>query len=248
VDEAKAAIRKFDVLIDMANAAGADITDAKLSLLESVTSFDAGDIDDVFKKIVETRAQLDVSIRSIGKKDPRRLLNRLSNYLEKNLKFVWPMYGFWPLLDATFFLFFYAILLAFWSNHYFAQIIISYFKAWNVKPQGFGVPIWTVLFAGIGACIQIMVNVTNDIKTNGYVEKVRRMWFYLLPIVGPVFGFIAYVLLYLGFLSLGTITAEQLGKATFSVILVCFLAGYSTDWFMQQLGTLISQSTTNTKK
>jgi hypothetical protein len=83
-----------------------------------------------------------------------------------------------------------------------------------------------------------MIDVTNDLKTNGYVENYRKMWYMFLSIVGPVFGFFAYVLLSLGFLSLSGITAEQLGKTTFSVIVVCFLAGCSTEWFMRVLGKL----------
>jgi hypothetical protein len=223
-DEAKSAIRKFDVIIDMANAAGANISGAKKSLLEAVDAFGKGNMNDVFCRIVETREQLNENVRKM-------------NYLEQKFKFVWPMYGFWPLLDATSFLFLYAFLLP--SHHHYAEIITGLL---NIKPQGFGVPMWTVLFAGIGACVQIMVNVTNDIKTNGYVERVRRLWYYLLPIVGPVFGFIAYVLVSLGFLSLSGITAEQLTKTTFSTIVVCFLSGYSTEWFIGELGKLASKT------
>ena len=100
------------------------------------------------------------------------------------------------------------------------------------------------LVAGIGASIQIMVDVTNDVKANGYVEKYRRMWYMLLPIVGPVFGILAYIILFLGFLSLNGVTAQQLGKQPFSVILVCFLAGYSTEWFMSVLGNLTKTTST----
>jgi hypothetical protein len=233
-DEAKAEIRKFDVLIDMANAAGANVTVAKASLLAAVRAFGAGNLNDVFCRIVETREELNESVKKIvcGFCPVRPL-----NYLAQKVRFVWPLYGFWPLLDATCFLFFYAFLLT--LSPVLAQIKIPFL---NIKPHGFGVPIWSVLFAGIGACVQIMVNVTNDVKTNGFVQKVRRMWYYLLPIVGPVFGFIAYVLLSLGFLSLSGITAEQLTKTTFSTILVCFLAGYSTEWFMGVLGKLLKGS------
>jgi hypothetical protein len=220
-DEAKAAIRKFDVIIDMANTAGANIDDAEKKLEEAVTAFGSGNLNQAFTSISETKAKLNDSVSDLG-------------LLRSYLKFVFPIYGAWPLSTAILFFALYALLLWVWRVLY--QNILSYVSLGHL---GFGIPMYAALVAGIGASVQIIVDVTNDVKTNGYVEKYRRMWYMLLPIVAPVFGIIAYILLSLGFLSLSGITAQQLGRQTFSVILVCFLAGYSTEWFMRVLGNLI---------
>jgi hypothetical protein len=249
-DEAKAAIRKYDFYIDRANKVGAETEEAKKSLLEAVNAFDAGNMNYVFSRIVETKAHLTASIRDIGSdtnsggdrntggKEPRWLeawLRRLKADWQKE-DYFWFLYGYYPLLAATLFFLLYASLLTLWPI--LGQIKVPLPILGPIKPHAFGVPVWAVLFAGIGACVQIMIDITNDLKKSGYVEKYAKIWYMFLPIVGPVFGFLAYVLLSLGFLSLSGITAEQLGKATFSVIVVCFLAGYSTEWFMRQLGKL----------
>jgi hypothetical protein len=52
-DEAKRAILKFDVIIDMANTAGADITQTKASLVQALTAFEAGDMNTLFGSMIE---------------------------------------------------------------------------------------------------------------------------------------------------------------------------------------------------
>jgi hypothetical protein len=56
--------------------------------------------------------------------------------------------------------------------------------------------------------------------------------------VGPVSDILTYILPCLGFLSLSGVTGQQPRKQSFSVPLVWFLAGYSTEWFVSVLGNL----------
>jgi hypothetical protein len=235
-DEAKAAIKKFAAIIDMANTAGANITQPKAALHKAIRHFNAGNMNYVFSSIVETRAKLNESVNELGgKPHPSHhravvYLDRVVRYLRPKIKFVFPMYGLWPLGTGIVFFAIYVALLWWWP-------LLSQNNL-HLRHLDFGIPMWVALVAGIGASVQIMVDVTNDVKTNGYVQKYRRIWYMLLPIVGPVFGILAYILLLLGFLSLSGVTAQQLGKQTFSAVLVCFLAGYSTEWFMRVLGKL----------
>jgi len=235
-DEAKAAIKKYISLIDVANKAGAPTNqmDAlRTSLKAAVTAFGSGDLNGVFNSILDTQTKLNDTVSELGANS-----NRLWKPFARYFEFVYPIYGFWPLLTALTFFIVYVSLLWLWQPWY--QYTVSVLAP--LKHPGFGIPMWSALFAGIGACVQIIVGVTNDVRTDGFVDKYRRIWYYFLPVVGPVFGVIAYILLSLGFLSLSGITAEQLGKQTFSVILVCFLAGYSTEWFMGVLGNLTNQT------
>jgi len=239
-DEAKAAIRKFDVLIDMANTAGVtenDLDAAKEALKQAVKNFASGDLNETFNSISLTKEKLNDGVSALGGVSDDSHWKKwfgMQPRWRPYLKFVFPMYGFWPILTALIFFALYASLLWWWP--------ILHQSILHLRNLGYGIPMWVALVAGIGACVQIMVDVTNDVKTNGYVEEYRRMWYMLLPIVGPVFGVIAYVLLFQGFLSLSGITAQQLGKQTLSVVLVCFLAGYSTQWFMTLLSNLTTQT------
>ncbi len=117
-----------------------------------------------------------------------------------------------------------------------------------------GVPLWAPLIAVIGASIQILVGVVNDYKENSTISRYKRLWYLVLPVVGFVFGFIAFLLIQGGLvnINLGQVSLNQaniselpaslrgespIGPSAFSIIL-CFLAGYSTDWFMGILGKL----------
>lgn len=107
-----------------------------------------------------------------------------------------------------------------------------------------GVPLWAGLFAGVGACIQIIMTLVGDIKEDGVVSEHRQLWFAALPLVALVFGYLAYILIDLGVMTLAGPqssstatggTQSLLSAGIGSKILICFLAGYATDDFIKKL-------------
>ncbi|MGB3944843.1 MAG: hypothetical protein WBK88_08645 [Methanothrix sp.] len=64
------------------------------------------------------------------------------------------------------------------------------------------VPLWAALIAGLGTSAQIMVGTVEDIKDVGIVKEYKRLWYIALPFLGAIFGFIAYILVDLGVISL----------------------------------------------
>ncbi|VVB90726.1 Uncharacterised protein [uncultured archaeon] len=114
------------------------------------------------------------------------------------------------------------------------------------------VPAWAPLTAVIGASVQILVGVINDYKEDGMISKYKSLWYFVLPFVGFVFGFMAFLLIQAGLININMAQFNQSvnlsqspalsGKSPIEpnafTIIICFLAGYATDWFMGVLGKL----------
>jgi hypothetical protein len=87
--------------------------------------------------------------------------------------------------------------------------------------------------------VQIFVSVVSDIQNQGYSDEYRRMWYWVVPLVGVIFGFLAYLLFAVGQLSLGQSPSTTTSASPlFFPIIWCFLAGYSTDWLKSKLDQL----------
>jgi hypothetical protein len=115
-------------------------------------------------------------------------------------------------------------------------------KAITEGHTAYKIPHWAPLFGAIGTSVQIIFGVAYDVKYYGYVRTSRRLWYLSLPFVGLVFGLFAYILYKIGLISVGasptpdtTIDSQQ-----YLPMLICFLAGYSTDWFKDRLKKLTS--------
>jgi hypothetical protein len=127
-----------------------------------------------------------------------------------------------------------------------------------------GVPLWASLIAVAGTSVQILIGVANDYKDDGMITDYKRLWYIVLPFISFVFGFIAFLLTNAGLISItfGQISSNQsanistlsglssnlAGGSSISppaiFIIICFLAGYATNWFME----LLLKYTSDTKK
>jgi hypothetical protein len=147
-------------------------------------------------------------------------------------------------------------------------IAIKYFGGSTIL----AVPVWASLVAVIGASVQIFVGVVKDYKDDCMITAYKRLWYVVILPVSFAFGFIAFLLIQAGLLNISqgqfvlnqavnqtittttitqigtnqtvTQTATQSGTATNLAVplIVCFLAGYATDWFMGLLGKIASTS------
>jgi hypothetical protein len=126
-----------------------------------------------------------------------------------------------------------------------------------------GVPIWASLVAAMGASVQILVGVTQDYKADGMITEYKRLWYLVVIPVSLAFGFVAFILIQSGLITVsqGTLMINPINQtvttatsaassqiATINTVglalpvLLCFLAGYATVWFMRLLSSL-TQST-----
>ena len=128
------------------------------------------------------------------------------------------------------------------------------------------VPLWAVFIAVIGACVQIFVGVVNDYKSDGQITNYKRLWYVAIIPASFAFGFVAFLLVQAGLINItqgqfvlnqalnqtittvtqtGNQTVTQattpngIGANLAAPLIVCFLAGYATDWFIGLLGKLI---------
>ena len=98
--------------------------------------------------------------------------------------------------------------------------------------------LWSLWIAGIGSAIQVLVGVSSDLKEKGMVCKYERIWYLLLPIISLGFGFAAYLIIGCGLGTFGgDVTAME--KHSLFPMLICFLVGYSTDWFREKLTSIM---------
>ena len=134
------------------------------------------------------------------------------------------------------------------------------------------VPLWALLAAAVGASVQILVGVVKDYKDDCLITDYKRLWYLVVIPVSLAFGFIAFLLIQAGLITVsqGTFIINPTNQTITSMVttrtssgasnqattitayglamplILCFLAGYATDWFMGLLGKLTS--TTESEK
>lgn len=131
------------------------------------------------------------------------------------------------------------------------------------------VPLWACLVAALGASVQILVGVVKDYKDDCLITSYKSLWYIVVIPASLAFGFVAFLLIQAGLLTVsqGTFIISPANQTVASVItnqtttggavnqiqtsityglalplILCFLAGYTTDWFMGLLGKLTSTS------
>jgi hypothetical protein len=187
-----------------------------------------------------------------GKNDLSLLISKLSRRRYR-LNYIISIWGIVPILTAVI-----GLIGSFIALKYFGSSTIM------------AVPVWASLVALIGASAQIFVGVVKDYKEDGMITAYKRLWYVVILPVSFAFGFIAFLLVQAGLLNISqgqivlnqavnqtitTTTVTQVGTnqtitqtATQSgtvsnlavPLIVCFLAGYATDWFMGLLGKIAS--------
>ncbi len=217
---------------------GEKITDVLDNLKSAIQNFADKKFTESEKNVIDIKSEV---IEEISKLD---IFRRTAYFLSS--------WGLVPILIAII-----AIILSFISMGYTCYTAnILYIFSFTIPKNILGiVPLWAPLTAVIGASIQILVGVVNDYKENSMISKYKRLWYLVLPVVGFVFGFIAFLLIQGGLINinLGQVSLDQtkniselpaslrgelpIGPSAFSII-ICFLAGYATDWFMGLLGKL----------
>ena len=148
-----------------------------------------------------------------------------------------------------------------------AGIIFSLVMLYVFEDQLFlnMVPFWAIWVASLGASTQILVGVAMDYKKDGIISDYRRTWYTVIIFVSLAFGFIAFLFLQTGLLTMSqgqfvinptnvtsqtptNLTATPTPTSVVSAstgslalpVLICFLAGYATEWFITLIGKLTS--------
>jgi hypothetical protein len=237
-DEIELQMRRRENQLDVIQKQGGDVTkvkEAEQQLELALVSFSKNKFVTTEKNLIEVKHKL---IEMVNKLNPA----------EKLAYFV-SIWATVPILYAIA-----GLSLSFYVLAHYSGIVI----------MG-AVPLWASLAATIGASVQILVGVVKDYKTDGMITGYKSLWYLVVIPVSFAFGFIAFLLVQAGLITVsqGTfiinpanqtittmVTNQTASSSTTSQIttsttyniampmIICFLAGYATDWFMGQLGKL----------
>jgi hypothetical protein len=123
----------------------------------------------------------------------------------------------------------YAVIFAMLSVLLFSLLIYQYSDVIVL-----GVPLWSSFFAGLGASAQILTGVADDLRSYGLASRYKRLWYMAIPLLAMVLGYMTYLALSSGLVSLDSSSQNRV----FSVMFICFLAGFLTKWLINRLSRM----------
>jgi len=110
-------------------------------------------------------------------------------------------------------------------------IIFAYltFYYGDIKIQN--APLWSAFYSGLGAYSYILSNTIKKYYREGIVQTNKPGWFITIPILCMISGYMVYLVFNNG---IGN-GAESLDRVSMT-ILICFLAGSITCWYLSKEG------------
>jgi hypothetical protein len=93
-----------------------------------------------------------------------------------------------------------------------------------------GVPIWSSLFAGLGASAQILTGEAGDLYRYDMTSRYKRFCYMTMPLLAMVFGYMAFLVSNSGFIVLDGSTHSS----EFPIMFICILTGFFTKWLINQ--------------
>jgi hypothetical protein len=229
-EELRGQIRSLENQISVAQKQHANIDEIKTvrtNLKLSIDSFKIKQFTEAEKHVLDVKEGL------------YEIIHMLSwRYKPAYFVSVWSLI---PILTAFFFIF-----LSFTLMSYIGYAVrILYIISFTIPKDILGiVPLWAPLIGVIGASVQILIGIVNDYKEKSMISKYKRIWYFVLPLVGFVFGFIAILLTQAGLINMtqGQFSLNQTNITEFTnfangttlikpsayPIIICFLAGYLT--------------------
>lgn len=149
--------------------------------------------------------------------DAKHNIHGLRIHSSRTISFFFKLYGL------------YAVLYGVIASIVFASMIY-YYPSFRILD----VPLWSCSFAGLGSSAQILSGVIDDLRRDGLVTRYKRLWYMVLPLLGMIFGYMAYLLFSSGLIAFNANSQSSVS----STMLVCFLAGFATNWFISKLSGL----------
>lgn len=203
----RAASSRIQNQMQQAKKVGANIQKVHSKLLDSLHFLDNNNEPSARDNLIEAKIELTEAVR--GLKVP------------SHISYLFRIYGLHSIL--------YAIVL----------MLVFFLGLWYYKDQEFistpyvTVPIWSLLIAGVGSTVQILMGVCNDIRETGTIRIYKRSWFWSLPFISLGLGFAMYLIIQCGLLAVNSDGIDT--SSEYLPMLLCFIAGYSTDWVRVKL-------------
>jgi hypothetical protein len=99
------------------------------------------------------------------------------------------------------------------------------------------VPLWAPFFAGLGASAYILMGVVGELHRYDLTSRYNRFCYMTIPLLAMVFGYMVFLISSTGFIVLGGSSQSQ----DFSIMFICFLAGFFTKWLINLRLLLMSR-------
>lgn len=196
---------------------------------EAKTLLDSGDARNAEDKLV--KAEDELSDLLIAQKNSWGLPNW--GYLQYFIS----TRGALPIVFAVMLFFLFGFLLSRYTNLPVGKpLAIIHFLgiALELPSEILTIPLWSAFFGGVGAAVQILMGVAADMQEDGIVSEYKRIWYLLLPMVALVFGYLAYILIDLGFG--GTYGGQSASFAASNISLVKVTGANSISWINNGTG------------
>ncbi|OPY50295.1 MAG: hypothetical protein A4E49_02770 [Methanosaeta sp. PtaU1.Bin112] len=94
------------------------------------------------------------------------------------------------------------------------------------------VPLWSAFYSGFGAYSYILGSSIKKFYQNGIIENDKSGWFVTIPVLCMISGYMVYLIFN------NSIGNESVDRVSIT-ILICFLAGSITCWYLLKEGTNI---------
>lgn len=204
--------RDLQILNRMLQAAHRSSIDIKSSYdfyILALKEFDKANLEDAYLYYDRSKYELTTAIN-----DAKLDIRGLRFHSLRTISFFFKLYGLYALLFGMLAVLFFSYLI-----YRYADVAVL------------AVPLWAPFFAGLGSSAQILSGVIDDLRREKTVVRYKRAWYTAIPLLSLIFGYIAYLVFSSGLVAFNVNSENK----TFSLMFICFLTGFITNWLINRL-------------
>ncbi|MFB3765877.1 MAG: hypothetical protein ACE14P_11620 [Methanotrichaceae archaeon] len=202
-------LERLNRMLQAAHRSSIDIKSAYDFYILALKEFDKANLTDAFLYYDRSKYELTSAIN-----DAKLDVRGLRFHSLRTIAYFFKIYGLYALIFGML-----AILI-------FSYLIYSYANVTVLS-----VPLWAPFFAGLGSSAQILSGVIDDLRREKTIVRYKRAWYTAIPLLSLIFGYIAYLIFSSGLLAFN-INSEN---KDFSLMFICFLSGFITNWLINRL-------------
>ncbi len=202
-------LQRLNRMLQAAHRSSIDIKSSYDFYILALKEFDKANLTDAYLYYDRSKYELTTAIN-----DAKIDLRGLRFQSLRTISFFFKLYGLYALVFGML-----AILLFSYLIHLYADATIL------------AVPLWAPFFAGLGSSAQILSGVIDDLRREKTVVRYKRVWYVSVPLLSLIFGYIAYLLFSSGIIAFNVNSENK----TFSLMFICFLTGFITNWLINRL-------------
>lgn len=210
--EVEVDLKRLDRMLQAAHRSSIDIKDSYDFYVLALKEFNKENISDSYLYCDRAKYELTGAINDAKIKIKGSRFHSL-----RTISYFFKLYGLYAVIFAMLAVLFFSLLI-----YKYSDVIVL------------GVPLWSSFFAGLGASAQILTGVADDLRRYGLASRYKRLWYMALPLLAMVFGYMTYLVLSSGLIMIDG-SSE---KRAFTIMFVCFLAGFLTKWLINRLSRM----------